>query len=162
MNQKVRRILLVIFLGQVKEAKKAKIAIFTCPLDVSLTETKGTVLIHNAKEMLNFSKGEESKLEESIKALSDAGVNVVVSGSGVGELALHFFNRYNIMVVKVLSKFDIRRLCKVTEAVALTRLGAPTPEEMGYCDIVESTEIGSDRCTVFRQGDRLILLCSKY
>ena len=25
------------------------------------------------------------------------------------------------------------------------------PEEMGYCDVVEALEIGSDRCTVFRQ-----------
>ncbi|KAJ3077833.1 T-complex protein 1 subunit theta [Rhizoclosmatium hyalinum] len=139
--------------GVVTAATKAKIAIFTCPIDVSLTETKGTVLIHNAKEMLNFSKGEESKLEEAIKQIADAGVKVVVTGSGIGELALHFMNRYNMMVIKVLSKFDIRRLCKVVGATALTRLGAPMPEEMGYCDIVEAVEIGSDRCTVFRQED---------
>ena len=25
-------------------------------------------------------------------------------------------------------------------------------EEMGYCEVVETVEIGSDRCTVFRQG----------
>ncbi|KAJ3019417.1 UNVERIFIED_CONTAM: T-complex protein 1 subunit theta [Siphonaria sp. JEL0065] len=139
--------------GIVTSTSKAKIAIYTCPIDVSLTETKGTVLIHNAKEMLNFSKGEESKLEEAIKQIADVGVKVVVTGSGIGELALHFMNRYNIMVVKVLSKFDIRRLCKVVGATALTRLGAPTPEELGYCDIVEGVEIGSDRCTVFRQED---------
>ncbi|KAI8607339.1 chaperonin Cpn60/TCP-1 family, partial [Chytriomyces sp. MP71] len=141
--------------GVVTSATKAKIAIFTCPIDVSLTETKGTVLIHNAAEMLNFSKGEENKLEEVVKMISDAGVKVVVTGSGCGELALHFMNRYGIMVVKVLSKFDIRRLCKVVGATALTRLGAPTPEEMGYCEIVESVEIGSDRCTVFRQEDEV-------
>ncbi|KAI8845809.1 chaperonin Cpn60/TCP-1 family [Chytriomyces cf. hyalinus JEL632] len=137
--------------GIVTKATNAKIAIFTCPIDVSLTETKGTVLIHNAKEMLNFSKGEESKLEEVVKQIADAGVKVVVTGSGCGELALHFMNRYGIMVVKVLSKFDIRRLCKVVGATALTRMGAPTPEEMGFCEFVESVEIGSDRCTVFRQ-----------
>jgi hypothetical protein len=42
------------------------VAIFTCPIDVALTETKGTVLIHNAKEMMDFSKGEEKNLEEVI------------------------------------------------------------------------------------------------
>jgi T-complex protein 1 subunit theta len=61
-------------------------------------------------------------------------------------------NRFNILVVKVLSKFDVRRLCKVIGASALARLGVPTPEEMGYCDIVETVEIGGDRVTVFRQG----------
>ncbi|KAJ3414711.1 T-complex protein 1 subunit theta [Chytridiales sp. JEL 0842] len=139
--------------GVVTKAVKAKIAIFTCPIDIALTETKGTVLIHNAQEMMNFSKGEEGKLEQIVKEIADAGVKVVVSGSGIGDLALHFFNRYNIMVVKVLSKFDIRRLCKVIGATALTRMGAPTAEEMGYCEIVESVEIGSDRCTVFRQEE---------
>ncbi|KAI9100425.1 chaperonin Cpn60/TCP-1 family [Phlyctochytrium arcticum] len=134
-------------------ATKAKVAIYTCPLDVALTETKGTVLIHNANEMLNFSKGEEGKLEEVIKEIADSGVKVLVTGSGIGELALHFANRYNIMVLKILSKFDLRRLCRVTGATALTRLGAPMAEEMGYCEVVESIEIGSDRCTVFRQEE---------
>ncbi|KAI8833726.1 chaperonin Cpn60/TCP-1 family [Chytridium lagenaria] len=139
--------------GVVTNVTKAKVAIFSCALDVALTETKGTVLIHNAEEMLNFSKGEEKRLEDAIKEIADSGVKVVVSGSGIGDLALHFLNRYNMLVVKVLSKFDLRRLCKATGATALTRLGVPTPEEMGYCDIVESVEIGSDRCTVFRQEE---------
>ncbi|KAJ1538309.1 T-complex protein 1 subunit theta, partial [Cladochytrium tenue] len=108
--------------GVVTNATKAKIALFSCPIDVSLTETKGTVLIRNAEEMLNFSKGEEQRLEQSIKELAESGVKVAVSGSGVGELALHFMNRYNIMVVKVLSKFDLRRLCKVVGATPLARL----------------------------------------
>lgn len=71
----------------------------------------------------------------------------------MGELALHYLNRLDILVVKVLSKFDLRRLCRVTGATALARLGAPMPEEMGFCDIVETIEIGGDRVTVFRQED---------
>ncbi len=125
---------------------------FASGIDVALTETKGTVLINNAKDMLSFSKGEETQLEASIKELYDAGVKVVVSGSSIGELALHFLNRYEIMVVKVLSKFDLRRLCRVIGATPLTRFGAPTPEEMGFCATVETVELGSDRCTVFRQS----------
>ncbi|KAL7749547.1 T-complex protein 1 subunit theta [Sorochytrium milnesiophthora] len=137
--------------GDIKRVENAKVAVFTCPLDISQTETKGTVLIHNAEEMLSFSKGEEKRLEDELKQLADAGVKVVVSGSGVGELALHFMNRMGIMVVKVLSKFDLRRLCRATGATALARIGAPLPEEIGTCDFVETVEIGSDRCTVFRQ-----------
>jgi T-complex protein 1 subunit theta len=116
--------------GTIQKATKAKIAIYMSGIDVALTETKGTVLIKNAADMLNFSKGEESALEASIKQLADAGVKVVVSGSSIGELALHFLNRYNMLVVKVLSKFDLRRLCRVAGATALTRFvsasSAPT------------------------------------
>ena len=52
-------------LGVVQKAYKAKVAIFACPLDTQITETKGTVLIHNANEMLNFSKGEEKQMEQA-------------------------------------------------------------------------------------------------
>jgi hypothetical protein len=74
-----------------------------------------------------------------------------VTGSACSDLALHFLNRYNVFVIKILSKFELRRLCRVVGATVMTRLGAPTAEEIGYCDVVESLEIGGDRCTVFRQ-----------
>ena len=69
----------------------------------------------------------------------------------MGELALHYLDRLNIAVLKVLSKFDLRRLCRVVNATPLARMGPPTPEEMGYVDVVEVTEIGGDRVTVVRQ-----------
>lgn len=137
--------------GSVKKAKQARVGVYSCPIDISQTETKGTVLLHNAKEMLDFTKGEENQLETIIKELHDSGVRVVVAGATVGELALHYLNRYGILVIKLLSKFELRRLCRVVGATPLARLGAPMPDEMGKVDIVETLEIGGDRVTVFRQ-----------
>ncbi|KAK1769371.1 t-complex protein 1 subunit theta [Phialemonium atrogriseum] len=137
--------------GSVKKAKKAKVGVFSCPIDTSQTETKGTVLLHNAKEMLDFTTGEETQLEAAIKELHDVGLRVVIAGSTVGELAMHYLNRYGILVIKVLSKFELRRICRVVGATPLARLGAPMPDEMGSIDIVETLEIGGDRVTVFRQ-----------
>jgi len=48
----------------IKKTTKAKVAVFTSSLDVAQTETKGTVLIKNADEMLNFTHGEEKHLEK--------------------------------------------------------------------------------------------------
>lgn len=56
--------LFIKWLGMVKKATKAKVAVFTCALDIAQTETKGTVLIKNADEMLNFTSGEEKHLEK--------------------------------------------------------------------------------------------------
>ena len=139
--------------GTVKKARKAKVGVFSCPIDVAQTETKGTVLLKNAKEMLNYTRGEEERLEAAIKELHDSGLRVVVAGSTVGELALHYLNRFNILVIKILSKFELLRLCRVVGATPLARLGAPMPDEMGSIDVVETTEIGGDRVTVFRQED---------
>lgn len=131
----------------------AKVLVLSCGLDITQTETKGTVLLHNAKELSTFSHGEEKQLEMVIKEIADSGVKVVVSQSSVGELALHYLNRYNILCIKVLSKFELRRLCRLIGATPLARVGAPTPEEAGWTDVVETTEIGGDRVTVFRQED---------
>lgn len=130
-----------------------KVAVFTCGLDISQTETKGTVLLHNAKELSTFTGGEEAQLSAIIKEIADSGVKVIVTQSSVGELALHYCNRYNISVMKILSKFEIRRLCRLLGATPLARIGAPTPEEAGWIDVVETTEVGGDRVTVFRQED---------
>ncbi|KAF2852621.1 t-complex protein-like protein 1 [Plenodomus tracheiphilus IPT5] len=137
--------------GTVTKATKAKVGVFSCPVDISQTETKGTVLLHNAKEMMDFTTGEENQVEQIIKELHDSGMRVVVAGSTIGELAQHYLNRYNILVIKVLSKFELRRLCRVVGATPLARLGAPMPDEMGSIDVVETLEIGGDRVTVFRQ-----------
>ena len=137
----------------VKKAKNAKVGVFSCPIDTSQTETKGTVLLHNAKEMMDFTKGEEEQLESAIKELHDSGLRVVIAGATVGELALHYLNRFGMLVVKVLSKFELRRICRVVGATPLARLGAPMPDEMGKVDVVETLEIGGDRVTVFRQED---------
>ncbi|KAJ4343617.1 T-complex protein 1 subunit theta [Ascochyta clinopodiicola] len=137
--------------GNVTKATKAKVGVFSCPIDISQTETKGTVLLHNAKEMLDFTTGEEQQVEQAIKELHDSGMRVVVAGSTIGELAQHYLNRYNMLTIKILSKFELRRLCRVVGATPLARLGAPMPDEMGSIDVVETLEIGGDRVTVFRQ-----------
>uniref|UniRef100_A0A8H7NAI7 CCT-theta n=1 Tax=Bionectria ochroleuca TaxID=29856 RepID=A0A8H7NAI7_BIOOC len=141
--------------GSVKKATKAKVGVYTCPIDVSQTETKGTVLLHNAKEMVDFTQGEESQLETSIKELYDSGLRVVVVGDRVGDLAMHYLNRFGILCMRILSKFELRRVCRVVGATPLARLGAPMPDEMGNIDVVETLEIGGDRVTVFRQEDEV-------
>jgi len=137
--------------GTIRSSKSSKVAVYTCGMDISQTETKGTVLLNNAEELSSFSRGEEQQLEKIIREISDSGVKVVVTQSTVGELALHYLNRFDILVVKILSKFELRRLCRLVGATPLARLGAPLPEEAGFVDAVETTEIGGDRVTVFRQ-----------
>ncbi|KAG1852884.1 chaperonin Cpn60/TCP-1 family [Suillus subalutaceus] len=133
--------------GIIKKVSGVKVAVFTCTLDIAQTETKGTALLKNADGMLNFMCSEEQPLERILKEIADSGIRVIIAGSSVGDLALHYLNRFNI----VLSKSDLRRVARVVNATPLTRVGTPTPEEASYVDIFEMTEIGGDRVTVLRQ-----------
>ncbi|KAF7634413.1 hypothetical protein Mgra_00006167 [Meloidogyne graminicola] len=53
--------------GEIKQAKDAKVAIFACPFDLSQTETKGTILMNTAEDLLNFSNTEETSVEQKVK-----------------------------------------------------------------------------------------------
>eukprot|EP00045_Choanoeca_perplexa_P001713 m.21307 g.21307 ORF g.21307 m.21307 type:complete len:547 (-) comp11122_c0_seq1:78-1718(-) len=139
--------------GIVRQASDAKIAAYTADVDYAFTETKGTVLINSAAELKQYSKDEEAQLEEQIRAIKDAGVQVIVTTGKVGDMALHFCNRMNLMVVKINSKYELRRLCRATRTTALPRLIPPTPQETGHCDHVELDEIGDTTVTIFRQND---------
>ncbi|KAB1221160.1 T-complex protein 1 subunit theta [Morella rubra] len=139
--------------GSTKRMEKAKVAVFASGVDTSATETKGTVLIHSAEQLENYSKTEEAKIEELIKAVADSGAKVIVSGATVGEMALHFCERYKLMVLKISSKFEMRRFCRTTGAVAMLKLCQPNPDDLGYVDSISVEEIGGARVTIVKNEE---------
>jgi len=136
--------------SNVNKVEKCKIAVYTCPIDSTQTETKGTVLIKSAQELTDFSKGEEDLLEKQIKEIVDSGAKVVVSGGKIGDLALHYLNKYGLMAVRLTSKWDVRRLCRAVNATPLPKLTPPTAEELGYADLVRVDELGDTSVVIFK------------
>nr|KYP76642.1 T-complex protein 1 subunit theta [Cajanus cajan] len=151
-------------IGTIKQAEKAKVVVFAGGVDTSATETKGTVLIHTAEQLENYSKTEEAKVEELIKVVADSGAKVIVSGGSVAEMALHFCERYKLfsnfkipacrlMVLKISSKFELRRFCRTTGFVAMLKLGQPNPDDLGYVDSVSVEEIGGVRVFIVKNEE---------
>lgn len=134
------------------QVKNAKVAAYSCPFDPQGGETKGTVLITKADDLIKYNATEEELSEKYVKAIAETGVNVVVVGGSISELCLHYLNKYNLFVLKVQSKFELARLCKSLNAVPIPKLGAPVPEEIGYADLVDVREVGSTRVTVFERS----------
>lgn len=146
--------------SDITSVDNAVIAAFSCPLDNMVTETKGTVLIKNATELLDFSKGEETMLEKTIAGIAERGVNVIVTGGKVADMALHFCNKYKIMVLRLMSKWDLRRLCKTVGATCLPKIVAPTKEDLGYCQKVHLDAIGEQQVVVFERGTDSSSMCT--
>jgi T-complex protein 1 subunit theta len=134
-------------------ATNCKIAVFACGMEASSTEAKGTVLMKTADDLKNYNATEERKMEEIIASIAETGVKVIVTGGSVSEMALHFVNRYKLVLMKLGSKWELRRLCQAVGATALVRLGPPTPDEVGFADSVGPLQLGSKSLTVLKNSN---------
>jgi len=139
--------------GSIKRIKDAKVAVFAMSVEASNPEAKGTVLLTCPEDLKNYNKSEEKLMDSQVKAMADSGANVVVSGGSISEMALHFIEKYNMMALKVTSKFELRRLCRAVNATAVVKLGAVSKEDMGSCNLVEVVEVGDKKVTVFQQEE---------
>lgn len=108
--------------SEIKNVKNAKVVMFNCPLDNLQTETKGTVLLKSAKELKNFTKGEEQMLFKAIQSVKDSGAQVMVCGGKISDLGLDYANQAGLMAVRLTSKWDMRRLAKSIGATVMPRL----------------------------------------
>lgn len=138
--------------GSITKMTNPKIAVYGAALDPQQGDTKGTILIKNATELKNYTKSEEELAEKLVKQIAEAGVNCIVVGGSIAELVLHYVEKYRMMIIKVTSKFELRRLCKALGASPISSFSAPTPDELGFCDSVEVQEIGSQKVTVFKKN----------
>lgn len=75
-----------------------------------------------------------------------------MSGGKISELALHYANKRGLMLVRLVSKFDVRRLCQATGATVLPTLTIPSPEELGFIERVRIDEIADTNVVIFEQG----------
>jgi chaperonin GroEL (HSP60 family) len=50
-----------------------------------------------------------------------ANINVVVSGASVSDIILHFLDKYKIMVVRIMSKWELRRVARAIRATILSK-----------------------------------------
>ena len=135
----------------INSVSKAKVAVFNTNIEMNQGETKGTVLMKNAEDLLTYTKGEEDKFEEFVQGLAEAGIQVVVCTGSMSELAIHFFEKYKIMALKIMSKWELKRIARAVGASPIVNLKTPLPEELGYADEVAFKEISSNWCTVFRR-----------
>ncbi|KAG1731435.1 hypothetical protein EDD22DRAFT_960564 [Suillus occidentalis] len=122
----------------------AKVTVFTSAPNVAQTETNATTLLENA-----------DKCSTSLAAKNNNFKGYVLLHPIIllihRNLALHYLNRFKIAAPKILFKFDLCCRARVINAAPLARIDAPILEEVGYIDIIETTEIRGDRVTVLPQ-----------
>lgn len=58
------------------------------------------------------------------------------------------------MIVRIMSKFELKRISRAVGATALASLNPPSKDEMGTCDEVFVREIGSTKVTVIKRDTK--------
>jgi len=131
--------------------ERTKVAVLTCSLDSTQTETKGTVLLHDAEELMSYNQSEEDFIHGVVRGLHEMGVGVVVVGEKVSEMALHYIDKYDMVCLKVVSKWTIRRLCRAVRARPVVTLNGIRDADLGVCNKVYTKDISNDTVTIFEQ-----------
>lgn len=108
-------------------------------------------MVKNAEDLINFSKSEEEQAEKLIKGIVELGANAVVVGGSISEICLHYMNKYGLIAVRIPSKFELLRVCRLLNAKAIPSVEIPKIDQMGYCDLISVQEIGSTKVTIFEK-----------
>jgi len=58
-----------------------------------------------------------------------------------------------MFVLKIMSKWELKRIAKSVGASAIVKLGTPAPDEIGTANEVAVREISSQKCTIFRRDE---------
>lgn len=143
-----------------KTLVNVKVAVFNCPFDPNSGETKGTVLFNNKDDLLNYNATEEDYAKGLAEKVVASGAKVIIVGGSISELCLHYLNSYGLFVLRIMSKFELKRICKALNASPLASLGQPSQEELGFVDKVEVKEIGSTKVVLLHKDNENTKLVS--
>jgi hypothetical protein len=109
----------------------------------------GTVLLKTAADLRGYNKSDDVKMEDIIKGIKEAGVDVCVAAGSVSEMALHFLTKFRLLTIKVGSNWDLWRSYRAVKATVLVRMGPPMADAMDLCNTVYVKEIDDKHAKVF-------------
>jgi len=55
----------------------------------------------------------------------------------------HYLEKYNVMIIRIMSKYELKRLAVSLKARIIAKLGPLSPEETGYCTSIRVEEVSS-------------------
>ncbi|KAH9386440.1 T-complex protein 1 subunit theta [Nematocida major] len=126
---------------------KLKTAVYTCPLAISNMETKGTVLLKTAEDLLAYSQDDEKTVREFVDRLTSNGVGLIVCSGSVDNLMLDYLNEKGVILLKIHSKFDLRRLCMLFGGRMSNVLRPIDEQYLGVCEAIEIATYGEKKYT---------------
>ena len=127
-----------------KTVNKAKIALFSCPLEVKKTEFDAQIQISDPSAMASFLAEEENGMKQMVEKIKEVGANVVFSSKGVDELVQHYLAKAGILGYRRLKQSDLEAISKATGGNVVGSVTEITEKDLGFAGLVEEKLVGED------------------
>ncbi|KAM3187100.1 T-complex protein 1 subunit delta [Hymenolepis weldensis] len=134
----------------VRRVEKAKIALVQFCISPPKTDMENNVVVTDYTQMDRIMKEERQYILNIVKSVKKSGANVIliqksILRDAINDLALHFFGKLKIMVVKDIERDEIEFICKTLKCIPVASVDHLTPEVLGKADLVEEIESGGSK-----------------
>merc|ERR1712136_560855 len=124
--------------GNVKKVEKAKIGLIQFQVSPPKTDMDNQVIVSDYAAMDRVLREERAYILDIVKQIS-------ILRDAISDLALHFFDKMKIMVVKDVEREDIEHVCKSLGCAPVASLDHFTADKLASADLVEEVSTGSSK-----------------
>merc|ERR1719346_505107 len=140
--------------GNVKKVEKAKIGLIQFQVSPPKTDMDNQVIVSDYAAMDRVLKEERAYILNIVKQIKKAGCNVLLIQKSIlrdalSDLAVHFFDKMKIMVVKDIEREDIDHVCKTIGCRPIASLDHFTAENLVSVDLIEEQQVGVSKYIKF-------------
>merc|ERR1712045_1079904 len=136
--------------GNVKKVDKAKIGLIQFQVSPPKTDMDNQVIVSDYAAMDRVLREERAYILNIVKQIKKAGCNVLLVQKSIlrdalSDLAIHFFDKMKIMVVKDIEREDIEHVCKSLGCSPIASLDHFTADKLADAALVEEVPAGSSK-----------------
>ena len=124
--------------------ENAKIALFSCALEVKKTEFDAQIQITDPNSMSSFLAQEEESLKALVDKIKSVGANVVFCQKGVDELVQHYLAKNGILGYRRLKQSDLEAIAMATGGTVVGDAMALTEADLGTAGAIDEKQVGED------------------
>jgi T-complex protein 1 subunit delta len=136
--------------GTVRKVEKAKIGLIQFQVSPPKTDMDNQVVVSDYAAMDRVLREERAYILNIVKQIKKAGCNVLLIQKSIlrdalSDLAIHFFDKMKIMVVKDVEREDIEHVCKSLGCSPIASLDHFTAEKLANAQLVEEVQTGASK-----------------
>merc|ERR1719461_34732 len=140
--------------GGPKKCEKAKIGFIQFCVSPPKTDMDNQVVVSDYAAMDRVLREERAYILNIVKQIKKAGCNVLLIQKSIlrdalSDLAVHFFDKMKIMVVKDIEREDIDHVCKTIGCRPIASLDHFTAENLVSVDLIEEQQVGVSKYIKF-------------